>query len=348
MFELRKASDRSNRRGPGHRRRQHRRGHRDHPRIEGHRGGQGEPHGDLRRCRRARRRRSWTCGSQLTGLERDAADRRSQGALRELIAPARGDPRQRHGPDGGHRSTSSSAIKTQYGDARRTEIIDNERRNRRRGDDRDEDMVVTVTHGGYVKRNPKRSTSAQKRGGRGVTGAATKEEDFVSQLFVASTHDTILMFTSKGRAYAKRVYELPEAGRARQGQGAGQLARAEGGRARGRDAAGARVLRGRVRGHGDARRAIKKTSLERVRQHPQRRASSRSPSTRTTTWSRCASPTARRTCCSARATVRHPLPRGEGARHGPHRARRARHQAARGRATRWSAWRSSRATRRPR
>ena len=85
-----------------------------------------------------------------------------------------------------------------------------------------EEMVVTVTHGGYVKRSPKNLYRAQKRGGRGITGAATHEEDFVAQLFVASTHDTLLMFTNKGRVYAKKVWEVP-AGRAdRQGQGVRQ------------------------------------------------------------------------------------------------------------------------------
>jgi DNA gyrase subunit A len=69
-----------------------------------------------------------------------------------------------------------------------------------------EEMVVTVTHGGYVKRNPKTLYRAQRRGGRGITGAATHEEDFVAQLFVASTHDTLLMLTNKGRAYSKKIW----------------------------------------------------------------------------------------------------------------------------------------------
>jgi DNA gyrase subunit A len=81
-----------------------------------------------------------------------------------------------------------------------------------------EEMVVTVTHGGYVKRNPKNQYKAQRRGGRGITGAATHEEDFVAQLFVASTHDTLLMFTSKGRAYSKKVWEVPQAGRTAKGK----------------------------------------------------------------------------------------------------------------------------------
>ncbi len=110
-------------------------------------------------------------------------------------------------------------VKEEYGDARRTEILD--------GDVGEidvedmiapEEMVVTVTHGGYVKRSPKTLYRAQRRGGRGVTGAATHEEDFVAQLFVASTHDTLLMLTNKGRAYSKKVWEVPQAGRTAKGK----------------------------------------------------------------------------------------------------------------------------------
>jgi DNA gyrase subunit A len=110
-------------------------------------------------------------------------------------------------------------VKAEYGDARRTEILD--------GDVGEidiedmiapEEMVVTVTHGGYVKRSPKTLYRAQRRGGRGITGAATHEEDFVAQLFVASTHDTLLMLTNKGRAYSKKVWEVPQAGRTAKGK----------------------------------------------------------------------------------------------------------------------------------
>ena len=109
-------------------------------------------------------------------------------------------------------------VKKEFGDERRTEIID-------AGVEIDiedmivpEEMVVTVTHGGYVKRNPKTLYRAQRRGGRGITGAATHEEDFVAQLFVASTHDTLLMLTNKGRAYSKKIWEVPQAGRTAKGK----------------------------------------------------------------------------------------------------------------------------------
>ncbi len=110
------------------------------------------------------------------------------------------------------------AVKKEYGDDRRTEILDIDVDIDVEDMIAPEEMVVTVTHGGYVKRNPKTLYKAQKRGGRGVTGAATHEEDFVAQLFIASTHDTLLMFTSAGRVYAKKIWEIPQAGRTAKGK----------------------------------------------------------------------------------------------------------------------------------
>ncbi|HZS39513.1 MAG TPA: DNA gyrase subunit A [Polyangia bacterium] len=110
------------------------------------------------------------------------------------------------------------ALKAQFGDPRRTVIVDDEGEIAVEELIAEEDMVVTVSHGGYVKRNSVSTYRAQKRGGRGITGASTKDEDFVAQLFVASTHDHLLMFTSQGRAYVKRVYELPEGSRASRGK----------------------------------------------------------------------------------------------------------------------------------
>src|SRR5262245_5794899 len=114
--------------------------------------------------------------------------------------------------------TELEEIKSNYSDERRTQIRDE-------GGDIEvedmiapEEMVVTVTHGGYVKRNAKTLYRAQRRGGRGITGAATHEEDFVAQLFVASTHDTLLLLTNKGRAYSKKVWEVPQAGRTAKGK----------------------------------------------------------------------------------------------------------------------------------
>jgi DNA gyrase subunit A len=109
-------------------------------------------------------------------------------------------------------------VKKEFGDDRRTEIIDAGVEIGVEDMIVPEEMVVTVTHGGYVKRNPKTLYRAQRRGGRGITGAATHEEDFVAQLFVASTHDTLLMLTNKGRAYSKKIWEVPQAGRTAKGK----------------------------------------------------------------------------------------------------------------------------------
>jgi DNA gyrase subunit A len=109
-------------------------------------------------------------------------------------------------------------IKQQYGDPRRTQILDATGEINLEDTIAEEDMVVTVTHSGYVKRNPISAYRAQKRGGRGVTGIATREEDFVRELFIANTHHTIMLFTNTGRVYCKRVYEIPQAGRASRGK----------------------------------------------------------------------------------------------------------------------------------
>src|SRR5205823_4824282 len=110
------------------------------------------------------------------------------------------------------------AIRAQYGDERRTEILEDEGDLSIEDMIANEDMVVTVSHEGYVKRSPMSEYRAQKRGGRGVTGASTREEDFVNQLFVAQTHDHLLLFTNTGRAFSKRVYEIPEGSRAGRGK----------------------------------------------------------------------------------------------------------------------------------
>jgi DNA gyrase subunit A len=82
----------------------------------------------------------------------------------------------------------------------------------------DEDMVVTVSHAGYVKRNPVSLYRAQKRGGRGRTGAQASDDDFIEQIFVASTHAYLLLFTNQGRVFWLKVHELPQAGRNARGK----------------------------------------------------------------------------------------------------------------------------------
>ncbi len=115
-------------------------------------------------------------------------------------------------------------IKQKYGDARRTEIVNGSLEEFSQEDlIQEEDMVVTVSHQGYIKRNPIDDYRAQKRGGRGVTGMTTREEDFVEQIFVASTHDYIMIFTSEGRVHWLKVYEVPQVGRASKGKAIANL-----------------------------------------------------------------------------------------------------------------------------
>ena len=109
-------------------------------------------------------------------------------------------------------------IKDRYGDGRRTEILEETGEITLEDIIAEEDMVVTITHGGYIKRTPTSQFRIQKRGGKGKTGMTPKEEDFVSNLFVASTHSHILFFTDMGKAYALKVYDIPQAGRAARGK----------------------------------------------------------------------------------------------------------------------------------
>jgi DNA gyrase subunit A len=109
-------------------------------------------------------------------------------------------------------------IRDRYADARRTEIVGEVGELAAEDLIADEAMVVTLSHAGYVKRNPLTEYRAQKRGGRGKTGAATKEDDFVTDLFVASTHATLMPITNRGRLYWIKVHEIPAAGRAARGK----------------------------------------------------------------------------------------------------------------------------------
>ncbi len=110
------------------------------------------------------------------------------------------------------------AIRDQYGDERRTEI--HATRSDLTLEDliTEEEVVVTLSHEGYAKAQPLSDYRAQRRGGRGKSATSMKEEDFIDKLFVASTHDTILCFSSRGRVYWMKVYELPQAGRNARGK----------------------------------------------------------------------------------------------------------------------------------
>jgi DNA gyrase subunit A len=109
-------------------------------------------------------------------------------------------------------------LKEKYGDRRRTDIAPEEGEMDIEDLVADRGCVITISHGGYIKRVPIDTYKAQRRGGKGVTGMTTKDEDYVEHLFIASTHDYLLFFTSTGRVYSERVYEIPEAGRAAKGK----------------------------------------------------------------------------------------------------------------------------------
>ena len=109
-------------------------------------------------------------------------------------------------------------MRVQYGDQRRSEILQSRLDLTLEDLITEEDVVVTLSHAGYAKAQPVDTYRAQKRGGKGKTATATKDEDFVDKLFVASTHDTILCFSSRGRVYWLKVYELPQAGRNARGK----------------------------------------------------------------------------------------------------------------------------------
>lgn len=153
---------------------------------------------------------------QLTGLEREKIEEeylaliKHISYLRDLLSSA--------GKRYGLVKQELLELKKKYGDMRRTDIAPDD------GEMNVEDLVadrgciITTSHAGYIKRVPIDTYKAQRRGGKGVAGMATKEQDFVEHLFVASTHDYILFFTSRGRVYWEKVYEIPEASRTARGK----------------------------------------------------------------------------------------------------------------------------------
>ncbi len=109
-------------------------------------------------------------------------------------------------------------VKNEFDNPRRTEIVSETKEFSLEDLIVEEDVVVTVSHTGYIKRNAVSLYRAQRRGGRGKTGMATKEDDIVTDLFVASTHDMVLVFSGKGQCYALRVFDIPQGGRATKGK----------------------------------------------------------------------------------------------------------------------------------
>ena len=108
-------------------------------------------------------------------------------------------------------------IRDKFGDERKTKIVAAEGEIDVEDLIKEEQTVVALTHFGYIKRMPIDTYKSQRRGGKGITGISTREDDFVKQIFTASTHDTILFFTNKGKLYHLRGYEIPEAGRTAKG-----------------------------------------------------------------------------------------------------------------------------------
>jgi DNA gyrase subunit A len=153
---------------------------------------------------------------RLTGLEREKIETEHREVM-SLIASLQGildDPRKILDVI----ISELEEIKARYGDERRTEIVVS-------SEDIDiedliveEDMIVTVSHFGYIKRNAVSLYKSQRRGGKGKVGMGTKEEDFVEKIFIASTHHYVLIFTNKGKVHWLKVYQIPQGGRAAKGK----------------------------------------------------------------------------------------------------------------------------------
>ena len=153
---------------------------------------------------------------RLTGLEREKIEQEYQDLQKEIdyLRSLLADPNLVSGVI----KEELLALKSAYGDVRRTEIVADASEITLEDLIVDEDMVVMITHGGYIKRNPVALYRSQQRRGKGVTGIIAKEEDVVEHLFVSSTHNYILVFTDKGKVYWLKVYEIPEAGRQAKGK----------------------------------------------------------------------------------------------------------------------------------
>ncbi|NUP10372.1 MAG: DNA gyrase subunit A [Polyangiaceae bacterium] len=154
--------------------------------------------------------------ARLTGLERDklaaeyAALRTEIDRLRAIL----GDPKLLMNVI----VMELEDIKARFGDARRTEIVPTEAEIDVEDLIQEEDMVVTISHGGYLKRTPVSEYRAQRRGGKGKVGMEARDEDWVAQLFVASTHSFVFFFSERGKVYVKKVYEIPQAPRNAKGR----------------------------------------------------------------------------------------------------------------------------------
>ena len=152
---------------------------------------------------------------RLTGLEREKIDRDYFETM-QLIEYLQSVLADEHKVFGIIRENLLE-MKKRFGDKRRTQIIGEIQDFSREDLIAEEDIVITITHSGYVKRLPIDTYRSQKRGGRGIQGAGTKEEDFVEHFFTATTHHQVFFFTTRGRVFVVKGYELPEASRTARG-----------------------------------------------------------------------------------------------------------------------------------
>ncbi len=161
--------------------------------------------------------------ARLTALEREKIDAEYEQVAKEIARL-----REILGSDAlllDEVVTELEEVRAKYADPRRTEIVRGASEIVLEDLIQQEDMAITVSHQGYIKRNPLHLYRQQRRGGKGVTGMETREEDFVENLIVASTHDYVLLFTTQGRAFWLKVHQIPEGGRAARGKAVVNLIR---------------------------------------------------------------------------------------------------------------------------
>ncbi len=153
---------------------------------------------------------------RLTGLEREKIDREYKELIKkiEMLSAILASEKKVLNII----KEELSEVNKKFGDERRTELMGEAEDLEMEDLIQDEDVVITISHSGYIKRLPLGAYKKQRRGGKGISGAGMKEEDFIEDLFVASTHDNLLFFTSKGKAFAVKVYDIPQAGRTAKGK----------------------------------------------------------------------------------------------------------------------------------